>query len=89
VLDIPARGPRFGWSAKLGPIATWAAGRPLVWIDDQLHGKEPGWAETRRDDHGIATLLITPHPGRGLERGHVDTICTWLDADGGTQLRRG
>ena len=78
VIEVPVRGPAFGWSPKIGPIQRWVGDRPLVWIDDQLGGKEPGWAEQRRDD-GIPTMVIQPHPGRGLERAHVKEILSLLD----------
>lgn len=79
VVEVPRRGPAFGWSPKIGPIQRWVGDRPLAWIDDQLGGMEPGWAEERRDD-GIPTLIIQPHPGCGLERTHVEEILSWLDA---------
>lgn len=81
VIKVPHRGPAFGWSAKTRPIQQWIGDRPLVWVDDQLGGKEPGWAEDRRDDHGIPTLIIQPQPGHGLERTHVEKILSWLDTE--------
>ena len=46
--------------------------------NDQLGGKEQGWAEERRDDDGIPTLIVQPHPGHGLERTHIGQILEWL-----------
>ncbi|MCK2240055.1 MULTISPECIES: HAD domain-containing protein [unclassified Crossiella] len=80
VIEVPNQAPGFGWSAKLGPIRRWIDRRPLVWIDDVYGGKEHGWAEDRRDEEGIPTLLIETDPGRGLQREHIDAILSWLDA---------
>jgi len=77
VIEVPYRRPAFGWSPKIGPVQRWVGDRPLAWIDDQLGGKEPGWAEERRDD-GILTLIIHPHPVRGLELTHVEEVLSWL-----------
>ncbi|HEX8870514.1 MAG TPA: hypothetical protein VF821_32915, partial [Lentzea sp.] len=77
VIEVPNQAPAFGWSPKIGPIQRWVGDRPLAWIDDQLGGKEPGWAEERRDD-GIPTLIVQPYPWRGLERTHVEQILAWL-----------
>lgn len=79
VIEVPRRRSAFGWSPKIDPIQRWVGDRPLVWIDDQLGGKEPGWAEERRGD-GIPTLIIQPRPGRGLERAHVEEVLSWLIA---------
>lgn len=77
VLDVPRTGPRFGRSPKLDVLTRWAGDRPLAWVDDELGGKEPGWAEDRRDD-GFPTLIVQPDSGRGLERRHIDKIVRWL-----------
>jgi len=77
VIQVPHHGPGFGWSAKLAAIRQWVGDRPLAWIDDQLGGKEPAWAQDR-SDAGIPTLIIQTDPGRGLERHHIDELLTWL-----------
>jgi hypothetical protein len=81
VVDVPNQAPGFGWSAKLGPIHRWAGARPLAWIDDQFGGKEPGWAEDRRHEDGIPTLIIQTDPGRGLLRRNIDEVIAWLDTE--------
>jgi hypothetical protein len=81
VIDVPNQPPGFGWSAKHGPIRHWIGGRPLAWLDDRFGGKEQGWAEDRRDHDGIPTLIVPVHPGRGLQRGHVDQLLAWLNTD--------
>lgn len=81
VIEVPNQAPGFGWSPKLGPIRRWADARPLAWIDDQFGGKEPGWAEDRRDEDGIPTLIIQTDPGRGLQRRDIDGVIFWLDTE--------
>lgn len=83
VVAVPPGSPGFGWSPKLTPIARWAGERPLAWIDDQLGGKESGWAEDRRVDDGIPTLIIQPQSGHGLQRAHIEEILVWLDDEVG------
>jgi hypothetical protein len=81
VIDVPNQAPGFGWSAKQGPIRRWVGERPLAWLDDRWGGKEWGWAEDRREDDGIPTLLVEVHPGRGLLREQIDEVLTWLTTE--------
>ncbi|QWF85793.1 hypothetical protein [Amycolatopsis sp. CA-230715] len=81
VIDVPNHGPAFGWSPKMSPIKKWAAGRPVAWLDDQFGGKEYGWADDRRDEDGIPTLIVPVGSARGLLRQHVDEVLGWLDTD--------
>lgn len=81
VIEVPDWGARFGWSAKRDPIHQWVGGRPLAWIDDTWGGKEFGWAEDRRDQDGIPTLLVDIEWSRGLEREDIERVLAWLDTE--------
>ncbi|MET8991927.1 hypothetical protein ABZW49_41310, partial [Nonomuraea wenchangensis] len=68
VIDVtagPFRGVRGGVSTKRAAIAAYAAGRPLLWIDDEFGRLDSVWAEQRLVDErpGLATLLSATHPG--------------------------
>jgi len=68
------RDARFGsahW--KLGPIAEFAASRPLAWIDDSLDDECHEWARARPEP----TLLVPTESARGLEDGHVELLLDW------------
>jgi hypothetical protein len=68
------RDARFGsahW--KLGPIAQFAAGRKLAWIDDSLDDECREWAAARPEP----TLLIHTDPARGLLEAHVELLVEW------------
>jgi hypothetical protein len=65
---------RFGsahW--KLGPIAAYAAGRRLAWIDDSLDDECHAWARARPEP----TLLVPTDPTRGLEEPQVELLIEW------------
>lgn len=65
---------RFGsahW--KLGPIAAYATGRRLAWIDDSLDDECHAWARARPEP----TLLVPTDPTRGLEEPQVDLLIDW------------
>lgn len=67
---------RFGSSHwKLGPIAKFAGGRPLAWIDDSLSEECYEWAESRQEP----TLLVPTHSPVGIEEGHVEALIRWVD----------
>ena len=71
---------RFGGDAKFGsahwkldPIADYAAGRKLAWIDDSLDDECRQWAAARAEP----TLLVETESARGLEDAHVETLIEW------------
>lgn len=78
VLPVPAHGIRFGRSPKHEAVADWARGRPLAWLDDVYGGKDLTWAEDRRDDDKLPTLLHSIDPTRGLQRADIDEILAWM-----------
>jgi hypothetical protein len=65
---------RFGTAHwKLGPIGSYARGRPLAWIDDSLDEECFLWAEERSEP----TLLVKTDPARGIEQAHVEALIDW------------
>ena len=71
---------RFGGDAKFGsahwkldPIAAYAAGRKLAWIDDSLDDECRRWAAARAEP----TLLVQTESARGLEDVHVEALIEW------------
>jgi hypothetical protein len=70
---------RFGsahW--KLGPIAAYAAGRRLAWIDDSLDDECHAWARARPEP----TLLVPTDPTRGLQERQVSLLIDWAVGPG-------
>lgn len=65
---------RFGsadW--KLEPLAEYAVGRPLAWLDDSFDERCYEWARDRE----APTLLIPIESHVGLEEVHVDALLAW------------
>ncbi|MGI5292875.1 hypothetical protein ACQEVF_57525 [Nonomuraea polychroma] len=73
----PYSGLVWGRSAKRGPVGTYVAGRPLLWLDDQLGGKDLAWAE-QRTAAGVPTLLIRIDPAFGLTPDDQACAEEWL-----------
>lgn len=78
-----------GGSWKLAWIAQWGdeSGRPLAWIDDDIHEDAIQWAQERADE-GVRTLALRIPANTGLEDNHVEYLEVWADdgkadADGG------
>ncbi|MEZ5079045.1 MAG: hypothetical protein R2725_16575 [Solirubrobacterales bacterium] len=71
---------RFGGAAefgsadwKLGPIGSYAAGRPLAWIDDSFDEHCYEWARERAEP----TLLVDVDSHAGLLDVHVEALIGW------------
>ena len=65
---------RFGTAHwKLDPIASYAAGRRLAWIDDSLDEECHRWAAVRPEP----TLLVPTESARGLEDAQVEVLIEW------------
>jgi hypothetical protein len=65
---------RFGTADwKLGPLADYAAGRPLAWIDDCFDERCRSWADNRAEP----TLLVATQPHLGLEESHLEQLTAW------------
>lgn len=67
---------RFGTADwKLGPLAEYARGRPLAWIDDSFDESCHRWAREREEP----TLLVQTRPHLGLEEAHVEALTAWAE----------
>lgn len=73
-----APGGRWKWPG----VADYAAGRLLVWIDDDHDHADyrAGRSFFDRSRHGLPTLLCHVDPAIGLQRRHIDEIWTWADS---------
>ncbi|MFG1641883.1 hypothetical protein ACGFMK_16480 [Amycolatopsis sp. NPDC049252] len=63
---------------KFGPVARFAAGRPLAWFDDDFD-LFPAARQTFLDRRGdLPTELIAVDPHTGLAAEHFDALESWL-----------
>jgi hypothetical protein len=69
--DEPARG--LHW--KTAFLTRWAAGRPFVWIDDEVTGADRRWV---RDNHTARALLHRADPFTGLTGADFSSIRRWI-----------
>jgi hypothetical protein len=60
---------------KTRGLVAWAAGRPFVWVDDEITGADRDWVAAHHP--GRALLRAVDHR-RGLTREDVTTIAAWL-----------
>jgi hypothetical protein len=58
---------------KLDAIETFAAGRPLAWIDDAFNPACHEWASARRSP----TLLVRTSPATGLTARETESLVAW------------
>lgn len=73
----PLSGRPFTW--KYGPVARYAAGRPLAWLDDDF-GVYPAAREAfleRRRAAGAATELVEVDPAVGITDEQLAAVATW------------
>lgn len=73
----PRPGQPFTW--KYGPVARYAAGRPLAWLDDDFDAY-PAARDTfvdKRRAAGLSTELIKVNPRTGITDEHLAAIATW------------
>ena len=65
---------RFGsahW--KLGPLDSYARGRALAWVDDNLDDSCYRWAREREEP----TLLVPTDPSKGLQEAETEALVAW------------
>jgi hypothetical protein len=56
-------------------LVTWAAGRPFVWLDDEVTGIDRRWVE---DFHPGPALLHRVDPMAGLTAADFTVVGSWL-----------
>lgn len=62
---------------KTPAILGHAAGRPFVWVDDEITGADRAWVAAR---HPGRALLHRVDPGRGLTEADFTALRAWLVA---------
>lgn len=60
---------------KTRGLVAWAAGRPFVWVDDEIGGADRDWVAAH---HPGQALLHAVDRRRGITREDVDVIAVWL-----------
>jgi len=70
-------GQPFRW--RFGPVARYAAGRPLAWLDDDFDVYPAARDEflARRDADGLATELVGVDPHVGITDDHLARLASW------------
>ncbi|WP_155371701.1 HAD domain-containing protein [Catellatospora vulcania] len=66
---------RLHWKTRA--LVAWAAGRALVWVDDELTDHDRTWV---RANHAGRALLHRVDPRRGLTPADFTAISRWLTA---------
>jgi len=55
----------------------WAAGRPFIWVDDEISAVDRLWVDA---SHPGPSLLHQVEPTRGLNGADFPALAGWLDA---------
>lgn len=73
----PLPGRPFTW--KYGPVARYAAGRPLAWLDDDfdVYPAARKTFEKRRRAAQLSTELVTVNPRTGISDDHLAAVAAW------------
>ncbi|GGS08089.1 hypothetical protein GCM10010269_54030 [Streptomyces humidus] len=61
------------WKAR--PLVRLAAGRPFVWLDDEITDVDHDWVAAR---HPAPALLHRVHPARGLRDADLAAVAEWI-----------
>ncbi|MEV6331514.1 HAD domain-containing protein [Streptomyces sp. NPDC051909] len=64
---------------KTRPLAAWAAGRPYVWLDDEITPTDRTWTHTH---HPAPTLLHRVASHTGLTEADFTAVREWLARHG-------
>ncbi|MQM24709.1 HAD domain-containing protein [Glycomyces albidus] len=62
---------------KTRPLVTWAAGRPFVWVDDEINEADETWVAAH---HPGGALLHRVEAAQGIIDADLKTIEKWLKA---------
>lgn len=77
--DDPDEGDPHGLHWKTRPLVDWAAGRPFVWLDDELTATERTWVSAH---HPGPALLHRIDPRHGLTDADFTAVAEWVRANG-------
>ncbi|MGV9264965.1 HAD domain-containing protein [Kitasatospora sp. NPDC003701] len=73
--DLDDQDERSGLHWKTRALVEWAAGRPFVWVDDEVTDIDRAWVAAH---HRGPALLHRVDPRRGLTDGDCAAIDSWL-----------
>ncbi|MGW0103508.1 hypothetical protein ACWDWR_36850, partial [Nocardia sp. NPDC003354] len=62
---------------KTRPMVEWAAGRPFIWVDDEISAMDRLWVDAA---HPGSSLLHRVEPAKGLDGADFCALAEWLDA---------
>lgn len=62
---------------KTAHLVRWAAGRPFVWLDDEITDTDRRWVV---EHHPVPALLHRVDPRTGLAGTDLSAVRRWLDA---------
>lgn len=65
----------FGLHWKTRTLVSWAAGRPFIWVDDELTGADRAWVSAQ---HPAPALLHHVPSFRGLTPADLTALRHWL-----------
>jgi hypothetical protein len=68
--------PQHGVHWKTVPLTQWAAGRPFVWLDDEITDADRRWVTTH---HSRPALLHRVDSHRGLTDADIAVVRRWLE----------
>ena len=77
--DADTGGTPRGLHWKTRPIVEWAAGRPFIWVDDEIGAMDRLWVDA---SHPGPSLLHQVEPTKGLSGADFCALAGWLDAQG-------
>ncbi|PTH86490.1 hypothetical protein C9J60_19840 [Streptomyces sp. A244] len=60
---------------KTGPLVEWAAGRPFIWVDDEIGAMDHLWVDVT---HPGPSLLHRVDPTKGLGDTDFSALADWL-----------
>lgn len=66
----------FGLHWKTRTLVEWAAGRPFIWIDDEISDRDREWVAANYESRA---LLYRVDPRTGLRHSDFATLTEWLD----------
>lgn len=66
---------RAGLHWKTRPLSAWAAGRPYVWLDDEIHPADRAWTAAH---HPVPALPHRVDPRTGLGEADYAAVGAWL-----------
>ncbi len=75
--DADVGGTPRGLHWKTRPMVEWAAGRPFIWIDDEISAIDRLWVDA---SHPGPSLLHQVEPAKGLNGADFSALAEWLEA---------